>query len=373
MERDTIFKLASASKFITTIAVLQAVEKGLVGLDDDVSDHIPALASQEILTGFGWFGKPITQPRPQAKPITLRHLITQTAGTGYDFLQIQPIWRYKLWNRLPIGQGETVDERMAYPLLHEPGEGWTYGSGMTWAGKVLESASGMTLDEWVRKHIAEPLGLTSVTFYPDEAQEERLAALAQRAWWTGKVAHLDTPPDPENAMGGEGAYASMEDLLKILHSLLVDDEKLLSKKTTAEMFQPQLKNDKQRSGIHDCLGRPIWICNSILKKEEYDWGFGGVLIDGDSHEFLKKGTLMWSGLFHVLWVSWLNADGRAGRNADVTAVDRPRVWRVRRVRDADVAGGGQGGGPAHRTVPARGLPAAQCPEVKRKRPPSGQG
>ena len=303
MSTDTVLKLASSSKFITTIAVLQAVERGLVGLDDDVAQYVPVLAEQEVLQGFAWYGKPRTVKR--TKKITLRHLLTQTAGTGYDFLPIQPIARYKTWNRMPIGQGDYIDDRMAYPLLHEPGLGWTYGSSMTWAGKVLEKVSGMTLDEWTSKHICEPLGLTSVTFFPGEELEPRMADVVYRHWWSGKLLHLPGMRQPESekeALGGESCFASMDDLMAVLQSLLMDDEKLLKKETTAMMFSPQL-DDMQRQGLWECLDKPVWICQTILKKGEYDWGVGGVLINGDSHECLQRGTLMWSGLFHVLWVS----------------------------------------------------------------------
>jgi len=302
MQLDTVLKLASSSKFITTIAVLQAVERGLIALDDNVAQYIPVLAEQEVLTGFSWYGKPRTKPR--TKKITLRSLLTQTAGAAYDFLAIHPIGRYKWWHKMPIGQGDYINDRMAYPLVHEPGMGWTYGSGVTWAGKVLEQVSGMTLEEWIQKHICEPLGLSSLTFFPGEDLEPRMAEVSYRAWWSGRPIHLPGFRHPESdkeAMGGESAFASMEDLLAILHSLLVNDEKLLKKETTSMMFSPQLDR-VQRKDLHECLDRPIWICSTILEKGEYDWGLGGVLVDGDSHKCLKRGTLMWSGLFHVLWV-----------------------------------------------------------------------
>jgi len=298
-----VFRLASSSKLLTTIAVLQAVERGLLSLDDDALPHLPGLARQEILTGFTWYGKPHTRPR--AKPITVRHLLTQTAGTGYDFLTIQPIWRYRWWHKEAIGRGERIDQRLGYPLLHEAGEGWTYGSGVTWAGRVLEKVSGMTLEAWIRRYISEPLGLTSLTFFPHESEAvaSRLAGVGKRDGWSGKVVHFPEPDDPvKDCLGGEGLHASLDDFMAILYSLLVDDEKLLRKETTRMMFTPQL-SDAERPGLRECLGKPVWICNSILKKDEYDWGIGGVLIDGDGHEYLKRGTLMWSGLYHVLWVS----------------------------------------------------------------------
>lgn len=304
MKLDTVFRLASASKLLTTIAVLQAVDEGLLKMEEDVSQYIPTLAQQDIIAGFTWYGKPIMKPR--SKPITLRGLLTQTVGAGYDFLPIQPLWRYQWWNRRPIAQGDRVEERFRYPLLHQPGEGWTYGSGISWAGRVLEKASGTTLENWMKKHICQPLGLTSVTFFPeaDPRVSSRLAELAKRSAWTGKVQYIPRHMQPgfeAECMGGEGICASLEDLLSVLSSLLMDDERLLKRCTTSLMFTPQL-TDVQRKPMQECLQLPQWICKHLLRPDEYDWGLGGVLIDGDSHQCLRKGTLLWSGLYHILWV-----------------------------------------------------------------------
>lgn len=303
---DTVFALASASKLITTIAVLQAVDQGLLGLDDDVSPHVPVLANQTILTGFTWYGRPRTKTR--CNPITLRMLLTQTAGAGYDFLDLYPLWWWRWWNWQAVSQGDYVEERFNHPLLHEPGDGWTYGSGITWAGKVLEAASGMTLDEWVQEYICLPLGISDVTFFPERhpGMLARVHGASYRRPWTGKV-----EPVPErrrrqapekDCMGGEGAYSTLPDLVAILHSLLVDDEKLLKKRTAAMMFTRQL-SDEALMPMKECLHLPRWICQGLLVKDEYEWTIGGVMVNGDSHDCLKRGTLLWTGLFHVTWVS----------------------------------------------------------------------
>ncbi len=308
MQLDSVLRLASSTKLLTTIAVLQAVERGLVGLDDDVSAHVPVLARQEVLAGFTWYGKPLTHPRRKA--ITLRHLLTHTVGAGYDFLPIySSLWWWRWWYRQAAvtGAHASIDERYAYPLLHEPGDGWTYGSGAAWAGKVLEAVAGVTLDTWVKENIGAPLGAASLTFFPseDDGLASRLTAVSQRNTRTGKLDYLADHCEPEWAsecMGGEGAYSSLRDFMAVLHSLLLDDGKLLTKESTALMFTPQL-TDAEKPSLWDCLDRPIWICSTILKKGEYDWGMGGVLIDGDGHEYLGNGTLMWTGLYHLLWVS----------------------------------------------------------------------
>lgn len=305
MRLDTVFALASASKLITTIAALQAVDLGLLKLDDDVSAHVPVLASQDILCGFTWYGRPKMKPRRKA--ITLRGLLTQTVGAGYDFLDIHPLWRWRWWNRQSIAQGDCVEERFNYPLLHEPGEGWTYGSGITWAGKVLEAVSGKTLEEWVKEHICRPLGLTSLTFFPDRDPEisSRAATTSHRNAWTGKLEFIPGQSQPlpigKDCLGGEGVYATIENLVAILYSLLTDDEKLLKTHTAAMMFTHQLSYT-ERIPMRQCLSLPRWICQGLLVKDEYEWTIGGVMVTGEGHQCLRPGTLLWTGLLHTVWV-----------------------------------------------------------------------
>lgn len=238
MELDSVLQIASATKLITTICVLQGVEDGLFSLDEDVTMHVPTLARQEVLTGFTWYGRPLTRPRQH--PFTLRHLLTHTAGAGYDFISYQPIWRWKWWHKIPVPCGHYVEERLAYPMVHEPGDGWTYGSGASWAGKVLEKVSGTTLEEWVRRRICEPLGLDVMTYFPERvpALKRRMAALSLRHSWTQAFGYW--PPEAGGAvrdcMGGEGLHATVPDLLAVTHSLLIDDGCLLRPETTAMMF-----------------------------------------------------------------------------------------------------------------------------------------
>ncbi len=310
MSMDTVVRLASSSKLVTTIAALQAVEKGLIGLDDDVAKYVPELAEKEVLMGFTWYGKPLTRPRTPSETITLRTLLNQTAGAGYDFLKWQPLWRVRWWRSETVAGGKSLEERLSYPLLHDPSDGWTYGSSLSWAGRVVERASGMSLEAWVEQHIAKPLGLTTLTFFPRRkpSTKRRLAGLSYRSLWTGRLSFM---PDREVAetneqgedvcMGGEDVCGSAADFCKILFSLLVDDGQLLTPATTAQMFTKQL-NAKQREKLDECLDLPVWICRSILERGQYNWGLGGVLIDGDSKTGLQDGALMWSGLYHILWV-----------------------------------------------------------------------
>lgn len=125
MEPDTVFVLASMTKLMTSIAVLQLVERGIVKLDDDVSLLVPVLAGQPILTGFKEDGTPITKERKG--PITLRRLLTHSVGGSYDFSS-GDISQWKKTQGTLGKLGTTVDEVFGHPLLYEPGESWSYGS-----------------------------------------------------------------------------------------------------------------------------------------------------------------------------------------------------------------------------------------------------
>ncbi|KAL1900634.1 hypothetical protein Sste5346_002359 [Sporothrix stenoceras] len=316
MSMDTVVRLASSSKLVTTIAALQAVEQGLIKLDDDVAKYVPELASLEVLTGFTWYGKPLTRPRDPKAVITLRSLLNQTSGAGYDFLQWQPLWRVRWWRSEKVAGGSSLEERLAHPLLHDPGDGWTYGSGVTWAGRVVEKVAGCSLEEWMARHIAKPLGLTSLTFFPqrDPNLAGRLAGMSSRSPWSGALSYVPDTVYPEKneagedvCMGGEGVHCTVADFCSIIYSLLVDDGKLLSPSTTAMMFSKQLA-PSQRPPLEECLDLPVWICRSVLNKGEHDWGLGGVLVDGTTKTGLQDGALMWSGLYHILW--WV--DRKAG-------------------------------------------------------------
>ncbi|ORY59601.1 beta-lactamase [Pseudomassariella vexata] len=302
MEKHTVLLLASMTKLMTTIAILKLVEQGLIKLDDDVTGLLPALAKQEILAGFKDDDSPITKKR--ARPITLRQLLTHSFGGAYDFHP--EITKWKQNQGIPLGRGKTVADLFGTPLLHEPGEGWTYSGGLDWAGQIIEKLSGSNLEDYMKKHIWDPLGLKDMTFWPDVNPEvaQRLASMSIRDKATGKAVQSRKPirlaPGVQDACGGQGAFGPVTDYIEILHSLLKDDERLLKRETTAMMFQPQL-SPASRTALLAHMKHPDWIVGHFPDTGEYDWGLGGILIDGDKHPYRKRGTMIWSGNANLFW------------------------------------------------------------------------
>ncbi|KAI8158007.1 Acyltransferase mokF [Colletotrichum sp. SAR 10_70] len=296
--------LASATKIVTTIAALQLVERNIVTLDEDISNHLPALASQQVLTGFTSSNEPILSPRKN--PITLRQLLSHSAGTGYDFLSPE-IQRWQILNGKKPVSGSNVEERFSYPFLYEPGTHWAYSNAIDWTGRLVEVLTGQDLETYMRQNIFEPLNLESFTFNATNV-EKTLWPLSTRHPETGKVIpytgrHLNN--GVESPLGGQGLHGRMDEYIEILYSLLIDDGKLLRPETTAEMFKPQLSSQSKKALLHN-MKTPQGFVGDFPDTKEYDWGLGGILIDGDSHPYRKKGTLIWSGAANIFW--WVDRE-----------------------------------------------------------------
>ncbi|KAF3018128.1 hypothetical protein E8E14_008958 [Neopestalotiopsis sp. 37M] len=300
MELDTVLAIASMTKLMTTIAALQLVERGAVTLDEDVTRHLEVLARQEIVKGFQPDGTPITEKR--ANPITLRQLLTHSSGVGYDFAHPE-INMYKKHHKLPLGK--TINERFGVPLLYQPGEGWSYGGSLDWVGRLVEVLSGLTLEDYMKNHIWDPLGIKDATFWPaarPQKYRDRQSAMTIRDSKTGKAAQSRKPIDLGSglteAAGGQGAFITMDDYMKVMYSLLMDDERLLRKDTTEMMFKPQLSQFAKASLLES--GWAVGVGN-FPETNEYDWGLGGILIDGDKHPYRKRNALTWSGAPNLVW------------------------------------------------------------------------
>ncbi|KAF9877642.1 beta-lactamase family protein [Colletotrichum karsti] len=301
---STTLWLASATKIITTIAALQLVERGLLTLDEDISHYLPALASQDILTGFDeTTKKPITTPRKN--PITLRQLLSHAAGTAYDFLSLDLIQRWqKLNGKTPVS-GSNVEERFSYPLIYEPGTHWAYSNAIDWAGRLVEVLTGTDLESYMRQNVFEPLGLASFTFNTAKVKDT-LWPLSARDPASGSLVpfagrHLNAGVDAP--LGGQGLHGRMDEYLEILHSLLADDGRLLRPATAAEMFRPQL-GAASKEALLENLNVPSGFVGDFPDTREYDWGLGGILVDGDGHPYRGNGTLIWSGAANIFW--WID-------------------------------------------------------------------
>jgi methyl acetate hydrolase len=217
MTVDTVGLIASMTKAITSLAAMQLVEQGRLDLDLPASTWLPDLGTLEVFEGFDAQGKPKT--RPPRRPITLRHLLTHTAGFGYEFLS-RTVQEIKAATGIPaFTSSEYASLKM--PLLFDPGDRYEYGINTDWAGLLVQQASGMKLSEYLAKHVLDPLGMedTAIVIRPD--MRARLASIHARAG-DGSLAPIDLelPQQPETEMGGQALYGTAPDYLKFVRMLL---------------------------------------------------------------------------------------------------------------------------------------------------------
>ena len=241
MTLDTIFRLASMTKAVTSVAAMQLVEQGKLQLDQPVGNILPELSAPQVLDGFDDSGAP--RLRPAKRPITLRHLLTHTAGFGYEVWDPLLI-RYVKASGTPSGTtGKLASLRL--PLVFDPGERWEYGINLDWVGRTVEAVSGLPLEVYFRQHIFAPLGMSDTDYVISAAQRSRLVSVHQRKE-DGSLEPI-APPDPpwrEFWSGGGGLYSTGRDYLVFLQMLMhqgrFNGAQLLRPQTVALMGQNQI-------------------------------------------------------------------------------------------------------------------------------------
>ncbi len=220
MTPDTVGWIASMTKAVTGAGAMQLVEQGRLDLDAPAFRVLPELAEVQVLTGFDDQGQP--ELRAPRRPITLRHLLTHTAGFGYEIWN-PPIQRYQAAKGLP-GVTTCQNAALRTPLLFDPGERWNYGINIDWAGKMVEAVSGLPLGAYLARHLFEPLGMHDTGFRITDAMRSRLAKVHQRGE-DGRftpLMDLEIPQEPEFEMGGGGLYSTMGDYLRFVRMILND-------------------------------------------------------------------------------------------------------------------------------------------------------
>lgn len=248
LDENAVVRLASATKIITSIALLQCVDKGLIGLDEPLTKILPEFENKEILTGVS--GSEFSY-EPSKTPITARHLLTHTSGLGYWFTNalLHP-WA-EARNKRQGGPSFRVTERFSYPLVFEPGTAWLYGCSLDWAGVVVSRLNGgISLEEYFVENIWKPVGLQApfprfnISTHPEYNSKAMGGALRTPE---GKLVPNDkwSFDNPEDQDGGGGLSGTAKDYLAVLADLVSDSPRLLKQETITEMFQPQLVENSE--------------------------------------------------------------------------------------------------------------------------------
>jgi CubicO group peptidase (beta-lactamase class C family) len=302
MTADSVFWIASMTKAVTTTAAMQMVEEGKLKLDQPASEILPELASPQVLEGFDAAGAP--QLRPAKRPITLRQLLTHTAGYTYD------IWnantgRYEKYANLP-GLITCKDDALKTPLAFDPGDRWEYGINIDFAGKMVEKVTGERLESYFHERIFGPLGMTDTSFKLSPSQRERLVAMhARGADGSLKPIDFEMPQEPEFFMGGGGLYSTGPDYLKFVRMFLnrgsLDGKTILRPETVAIMAQNQIgdTNVVMLKTVMPGSSADAEFFPGMTKK----WGLGFMINTEIAPTGRSAGSLAWAGLGNTyFWI-----------------------------------------------------------------------
>jgi methyl acetate hydrolase len=302
MTLDTVVWIASMTKAITATAAMQLVERGKLALDAPASQQVPGLAKAQVLEGFDAAGQP--KLRAPKRPITLRQLLTHTAGFGYEIWRTE-IAKYQTATNTP-GITTCTNAALTTPLLFDPGEGWEYGINIDWAGKMVEAASGQKLDAYLQSNVLGPLGMKDTSFKLSPSQRARLASVHQRDD-KGALAAIEfaLPEEPEFLMGGGGLNGTAPDYLAftqmILHGGRFNGAQVLRPETVDQMAQNHigaLEIGPMKTAMPG-LSHDVELFPGMSKK----WGLSFLINTAQSPTGRSAGSLAWAGLANTyFWI-----------------------------------------------------------------------
>lgn len=303
MERDTLFRIASMTKPVTTLAALMLVEEGKLKLDDPVTKWLPELKDMKVLqdaTG------PLDAVVPAVRDITVEDLMTHRSGLAYGFTSMGPIAHAHEEKLGPaLGNPYTPDEWMtrlgALPLSYQPGERFHYSHATDVLGFLVARVEGKSIGQVLKERIFDPLGMRDTGFWTPHDKRSRLAKLYRAPVGEGPLEDVSwSDPETPGAFegGGGGLVSTADDYLKFARLMLgrgeVDGVRLAKPQTIDQMTSNRL-TEEQRA--HTFLGMPFWLSQ----------GFGlgtSMIMDAEKHQWMGAGgdgAFGWPGAFGTWW------------------------------------------------------------------------
>lgn len=305
---NDIFRIASMTKAVTTVAIMQLYEQGKLGLDEPVQRYIPAFKGQQVIDSFNENDSTYTTV-PAKHPVTIRHLLTHTSGISYGGFnpgKIQIIYNKFKLNEVGLSHPTWSTEEMANriaaaPLVFQPGEKFMYGLNMDVLGRVIEVVSGVGLDKYFKQNIFEPLGMEDSYFYLPENKYSRLVPVYNQIKEGFKLAKMKSEfgglnyPKTQgltNFAGGGGLSSTALDYARLIQALLNKGKyngfQLLGKKTIEVMTSDQMiELNKKGTGFSKSPGVTFGLGFSLLTE------------DAKGRSSKSPGTYEWGGYFNT--------------------------------------------------------------------------
>ena len=298
MPADAIFNIASMTKPVTSVAIMMLLEQGKLGLDDPVSKYLSGFDKLQVITRFNE-ADGTYESKPATKVMTLRHLLTHTSGIGYAFSS--PVLAR-------LQQGTTKSE-WEFPLLHEPGEKWTYGASTRVLGMIVEKLTGQPLEAYYQQHIFKPLGMVDTSFAVPAGKQSRVATVHLRADGAIQVQTGTLPPTtaPVPSRGDGGLYSTAKDYGIFIRMLLnggkLGSARILSERSVKLMGENHIGAifvETQPVGSLPPRTKPFPLGAG---SDKFGLGFQIAAQSADAATYRRPGSLSWAGIFNTeFWI-----------------------------------------------------------------------
>ncbi|MBR0783363.1 serine hydrolase domain-containing protein [Bradyrhizobium iriomotense] len=311
MTLDSVFWIASMTKAVTSAGAMQLVEQGKLSLDAPIGEVLPDLAKPQVLEGFDAKGEP--KLRPAKGPITLRQLMTHTAGFCYD------MWNGNIGTYLEKtgtpGIITCQNAALKTPIASDPGTRWEYGTNIDFVGKAVEAVSGKRLDAYLRDNLFAPLGMSDTGFKITDDMRKRLVGMHARGG-DGQLSAMpfELEQNPEFCMGGGGLYSTAGDYIKFTQMILNkgrgNGNQVLKADTVATMGQNHIGdlNVTKMTSVAPMYTNDVDLYPDQVKK----WGLSFLINTAKTPEGRSANSLAWAGLANTYY--WIDP------SRDVTGV-----------------------------------------------------
>lgn len=294
-----IFRIASMTKPIVTLAALQLVAGGDLRLDQPMKEILPELGQVQVVSRKG--GELVFAPL--ARDITLHHLLTHTSGYAYDF-HAEMIAELVALEKI-AGVASDNDAFLAAPLIFQPGENWEYGINIDWAGKIVEKVSGVDLNEYVKANILRPLGMEHTSFSINDLSDDALVPLGLRDddGNLSDVSELMPNVTDGPYLGGGGLYSNVGDYMKFMRMVLQNgqgpDREILPDDMVRDMFANQIGD--MQVGYMPSQNPMLAKSHGWFEGTSMKWGYGFMVNETEVAGRRSAGAGAWSGLYNTFF------------------------------------------------------------------------
>jgi CubicO group peptidase (beta-lactamase class C family) len=291
MTIDTIFRIASMTKPVTSAAIMMLVDEGRIELDDPVEDYLPQLADRRVFVRFSESG---VESVPARTTMTVRHLLTHTSGLAYTFSNAT----------LARMVGSSGTRATEHPLVHEPGTRWSYGESTRVLGEIVEAVTGKNLETFMRERIFEPLGMTQTSYSVPPSGLARVATV-HRMTDDGLVEQPngDSVTSPTNGDGG--LNSTVEDYARFIRLILndgvaPDGRRLISSESVAAMGRNNIGDVRvsMQQATSPAVSRDF-----PLGAGTDTFGLGFQITESANGPGRARGSMAWAGIFNTeFWI-----------------------------------------------------------------------